>query len=120
MYKFIIATIFLFVCASCGDEDSSLTGQGKTSLNSCDINMDLGINFHYCQEGRGAIAISCSLLSEMYQETELEGTAIYQTEPCAPGAILTCPDDELNVTTYYYNLVDGATCESLSSDGYNV
>ena len=115
MYKFVTATIFLIVCASCGDEDSSSTGHGETSLNSCDINMDIaGINFHSCQEGLSVIEFSCSFLSESLQDSELEASAIFQNEPCPPGAILTCPNDSLAVTTYYYNLVDGATCESLS------
>jgi|TARA_B110000116_G_C16370937_1_gene374089 hypothetical protein len=119
MYAIMTATIFLIVCASCGDDDSSLTGVSEISLNSCDINMGLvGINIHSCQEGGSAVAFSCNFLAEILQDSTsgFESSAIYRTEPCAPGAILTCPNDESGVTMYYYNLVDGETCESISSE----
>ena len=88
------------MCARCGDEDSSSTGHAETSLNSCDINMDIaGINFHSCQEGLTAVEFTCSFLSESLQDSELEASAIFQNEPCPPGAILTCPNDSLAVTT---------------------
>ena len=78
--------------------------------------MDIaGINFHSCQEGLTAVEFTSSLLSESLQDSEFEASVISQNEPCPSGAILTCPNDSIAITTYYYNLVDGATCESLSS-----
>lgn len=105
--KYLLPLSLGLILVACGTETEEATP--TTEGPGCDVVLTIeGIESHTCTGGEAMSNMACSM-SENYLP---EGAVATFVDNCPEDYVVSCPDQEMGLTAYYYTPgIDESICE---------